>query len=206
MKQKQYSVTEVFQSIQGEGYHAGTPAFFIRFAGCNLRCPWCDTNFSPRSKMTAKQLVAAVPKGTSLIVLTGGEPTMQVDADLIDCLLNAAPLVAIETNGTRMIPEDWPVWITVSPKARVRCLLQVADEIKLVLPQPGVTASQMKAVWLPSLRHGPSLNGRPCMWVQPLDMVIYKQDGSVIVNKECAKAIQSGWGLSLQLHKLIGCR
>lgn len=171
---KTYMVKERFRTIQGEGYHVGTPALFIRLAGCNMwsgraedrdrdadrhraACPrWCDTDFVGGTRMTAEQ-VCDTPVGghpTPLIVLTGGEPLLQIDGELLHELAVAYPeaRIAIETNGT-VRPEWFPLdgtarsicwdaepivrvpWITLSPKrSRSETVLPWADEIKLVVP------------------------------------------------------------------------
>lgn len=115
-----YPINEIFYSIQGEGALAGTPAHFIRFAGCNLTCHWCDTNFSVTTKMHVKDIVKilnSVPNSGNLVVLTGGEPTLQNLAPLTAALIMDGYRIQIETNGTMLdrIPNEVD-WITVSPK------------------------------------------------------------------------------------------
>ena len=107
-----YKVNEIFYTLQGEGAHSGIPAVFIRFSGCNLRCPWCDTDFTDFSEMTAEQIVAEaidlydIPnERRKMVVLTGGEPSLQVDKPLINALHAAGFYICIETNGTRPLPE-----------------------------------------------------------------------------------------------------
>jgi len=101
----------------------GIPAVFVRFSGCNLRCPWCDTEFTEYTEKTAEQIVAQVTElydipneRRKMVVLTGGEPSLQVDKTLIDALHEAGFYICIETNGTRPLPEGIN-WITCSPKA-----------------------------------------------------------------------------------------
>jgi organic radical activating enzyme len=178
---KTYVIKERFRTIQGEGFHVGTPALFIRFAGCNMwnsaeddrerdavrnraACPrWCDTDFVGGERLTADQVVdhAAASRPTPLVVLTGGEPLLQVDVPLLAAVHRAMPeaTIAIETNGT-VRPSWWwnddevrgpgyPVvqvvdgwqhvaprpWMTMSPKrARYETVLPWADELKLVVP------------------------------------------------------------------------
>jgi len=144
-----YPVNEIFRSIQGEGYHAGTPAIFIRLAGCNLSCPWCDTDHSEKERLTAKEILARVhalePSSAtiSMVVLTGGEPTIHPLIPLLDELKNH--YVAIETNGA--LPSELVHlrrdrllldWVTISPKEEpTNEILQIfkwnASEIKVVL-------------------------------------------------------------------------
>lgn len=117
-----YRVNEIFYTLQGEGAHSGIPAVFIRFSGCNLRCPWCDTDFSEYTEMSADEIVTEalalydIPnERRKMVVLTGGEPSLQVDKPLIDALHAAGFYICIETNGTRPLPEGID-WITCSPK------------------------------------------------------------------------------------------
>lgn len=159
-----YRVKEIFPTLQGEGALAGTPAVFVRFAGCNLwsgraedrerdaakhadypvHCPlWCDTDFVDGEDLAEDEIIdrirAAMP-GTKLIVLTGGEPLLQVGRDLLFALkqkTGSSPVIAIETNGTRPFPMErqaW-LWITVSPKVPPAELKVVhGDELKVVWP------------------------------------------------------------------------
>ena len=120
-----YPVSELFTSIQGEGFHTGTPAHFIRLAGCNLNCEWCDTDHSERERLTPEQIVERLHLKRSevtMVVLTGGEPTIHDLVPLLKTLReqNKIKVIAIETNGTHV--EKWleyrefDVWITLSPK------------------------------------------------------------------------------------------
>src|SRR5882757_8078438 len=146
-----YTVKEVFYTLQGEGANIGRPAVFIRFAGCNLWsgreqdrgkaiCQFCDTDFVGGDRWHAEGLADHAarlwPAGNSgrFAVLTGGEPLLQVDAPLIAALKHQAFQIAIETNGTFPPPVGID-WICVSPKAGTRLALLEADEIKLVFPQ-----------------------------------------------------------------------
>lgn len=129
-------ITEIFHSIQGEGYHAGTPAVFVRGTGCNLACDFCDTDFSPRERLTPAEVaarVAAFP--CRFVVLTGGEPTLQVPGfrALVDLLHAAGCYVTLETNGTSLdtLGADW---VTVSPKLgqKGEWNLKRGHELKLI--------------------------------------------------------------------------
>lgn len=132
-------VNEIFYSLQGEGYHSGVPSVFVRFSGCNLRCPFCDTDHSSGSGMTDDEIVAEINRYPAhWIILTGGEPSLQIDEDFLHTLHNATgKRIAIETNGTNALPNGID-WITVSPKTgiggNVELPLRVAlaDEIKVV--------------------------------------------------------------------------
>ncbi len=153
-----YSVKEIFYTLQGEGANAGTPAVFCRFAGCNLwsgheadragaTCDFCDTDFvgtdgtgggkfaSPAQLADAVE--GAWPSGARhrLVICTGGEPLLQLDAAAIDAFHERGFRVAIETNGT-IAPPPGIDWICVSPKAGAPLVLDRGDELKLVFPQP----------------------------------------------------------------------
>lgn len=143
-----YAANEIFYSLEGEGVRAGTPNVFVRFTGCNLRCAKegeagfdCDTEFLSGRMLTLTELVdqvelaAAVASGTvkrPWVTLTGGEPGLQVDDELIAALHNRGFMVAIETNGTQKLPDGLD-WITVSPKSAEHTLKQLkAHEVKYV--------------------------------------------------------------------------
>ena len=130
-----YRINEIFRSLQGEGFHAGCPAVFVRFAGCNLACPFCDTDFSSFETLNADAIVGRctgllnnMPAG--LLVLTGGEPSLQTDDELVTSLHQAGFYVCVETNGTHPLPEGID-WITCSPK-KAPVVLTRADELKVL--------------------------------------------------------------------------
>ena len=125
-------INEIFESLQGEGFHTGTPAVFVRFSGCNLACPFCDTDHRAFTTMTDEQIAAAVAQfKPELVVLTGGEPGLQVSDRLIDLLHAEGRKVAIETNGTCTLPAGID-WVTVSPKEGSTPVLTAANEVKVV--------------------------------------------------------------------------
>ncbi|MBP5641807.1 MAG: radical SAM protein, partial [Paludibacteraceae bacterium] len=127
-----YKVNEIFYSLQGEGLHTGEPAIFIRFSGCNLACPWCDTDHKAFTEMTAEQITSKCNHyPAQLVVLTGGEPALQADDALIAALHDAGYYIAIETNGTHSLPDDID-WVTCSPKEGSHVVLSEADEVKIV--------------------------------------------------------------------------
>lgn len=206
-----YAVKEIFLTLQGEGFHAGRLAVFVRFAGCNLwsgreedrgkggSCArWCDTNFRGTDGPgggrfeTAADLAHAASDawgdrgGQPFVVLTGGEPTLQVDRALCDALRARAFTIAIETNGTHSIPAV--DWITLSPKAGARVVLRGAHEVKAVWPQEGLCLDDFAEM-------------STHRYVQPLD----GPDMEANV-KACLDVIRADtrWRLSLQTHKLIG--
>ena len=149
-----YKINEIFYTLQGEGAHSGIPAVFVRFSGCNLHCPWCDTDFSDFTEMSAEQIVAEVKElydipneRRKMVVLTGGEPALQVDKELVDALHQAGFYICIETNGTRPLPEGID-WITCSPKEGTRPALKQVQEVKVVFTgmyDPEVWREQLSA-------------------------------------------------------------
>lgn len=126
---KTYRVNEIFYSLQGEGAYTGVPMVFVRFAGCNMRCPFCDTQHEPYTMMTAQEIRAQIMAfGCNTVCLTGGEPTLQVTEELIAEAFDGFR-VHMETNGSNTIPQgvDWAV---VSPKGRV--MVTQCQELKLL--------------------------------------------------------------------------
>ena len=211
-----YAVKEIFYTLQGEGGQAGRAAVFCRFAGCNLWsgreedraqavCRFCDTDFVGTDGAgggkfaTAQALAEAVrshwpsPKGTSaqgkpLVVCTGGEPLLQLDAPLIDALHAQGFEIAVETNGTQPIPPGLD-WVCVSPKAGSELVATAGDELKLVFPQPGAMPDQFEPL---AFRH---------FFLQPMDGPLREQHTEAAV-AYCMTHPQ--WRLSLQTHKLLG--
>ena len=206
-----YKVHEIFFTLQGEGVHSGIPAVFIRFSGCNLRCPWCDTEFAKYTQMTAEQIVAEaldlydVPnERRKMCVLTGGEPALQVDKTLIDALHAAGFYICIETNGTRELPEGID-WITCSPKEKTNLSLRRVNEVKVVFTgtyDPEIWRTQLEAEhWmLQPLRY----NGE---WLMMSGIDEWENDSNDNLD-ETVRYILSHpfWRLSVQLHKIAGLR
>ncbi|MBO7544103.1 MAG: radical SAM protein [Bacteroidales bacterium] len=195
---KKYLVNEIFLSLQGEGYWMGTPMVFLRFSGCNLRCPFCDTDHSSSTPYTLDALVAAVSAAASSVrrvCLTGGEPALQVDAALLDALHAAGFAVHIETNGTRPLPPGID-WVTLSPKSDFveapSPALEAADEIKVVFI-PGKTDAER---WLafPARHH----------FLQPC--YSSETDSSNVSETVAYILAHPSWRLSLQTHRLLGIR
>ena len=193
-----YHLNDIFYSLQGEGYNTGRPAVFVRFSGCNLHCPFCDTYFTTRTDYTLTDLLAALTAlrsdcvsgltaQRSLIVLTGGEPSLQVDEPLINALHKAGFEIAIETNGTHTLPEGID-WITCSPKEGSKVVLNKVNELKVVYTGQDVE------------RYYNSIPASVC-YLQPCT----QHDGSTNVADviDYIKA-HPHWRLSLQTHKIIG--
>ena len=125
-------INEIFYSLQGEGFHTGTPAVFIRFSGCNLRCPFCDTRHEEGTLMSDEQLIEALAAyPCRMVILTGGEPSLWIDEALIERLHQAGKYICIETNGTHPLPNGID-WVTCSPKEGAPVVLTHIDEVKVV--------------------------------------------------------------------------
>ncbi|HEV2445568.1 MAG TPA: 7-carboxy-7-deazaguanine synthase [Candidatus Sulfopaludibacter sp.] len=205
-----YAVKEIFYTLQGEGAQTGRAAVFCRFAGCNLWtgreadragavCTFCDTDFvgvdgpGGGKFATAATLADAVAakwtsEGARLVVCTGGEPLLQLDAPLIDALHARGFKIAIETNGTLAAPPGID-WICVSPKADAPLAQMSGQELKLVFPQEGVDPERFAA--LPFER----------FFLQPMDG---PQREAAIKAAIAYCLAHPKWRLSLQTHKLIG--
>jgi 7-carboxy-7-deazaguanine synthase (Cx14CxxC type) len=206
-----YQVKEIFYTLQGEGANAGTPAVFCRFAGCNLwsgreedrataKCRFCDTDFVgtdgpgggkfETADALARACRAAVTAsyGPAMVVLTGGEPMLQVDQDLIDALHGRGFSIAIETNGTLAVP-DGIDWVCVSPKAGQPLVQLWGDELKLVYPQAGIDPAQYQLL---EFEH---------RFLQPMDGP--DQAANTLAAIAYCKA-NPPWRLSVQTHKVLG--
>jgi len=199
-------VNEIFYSLQGEGHYTGTPAVFVRFAGCNLRCWFCDTDFEKGDEMSEDEIVEAVLQyPTRYVVITGGEPTLQITASLCDKLHAHGLYMMMETNGTRPLPEGCQIdWITCSPKlidveegkrkiATIR--LRHIDELKVVFED---SSTQDMALYeqIPATEY----RLQPCDTQDPLC-------NQAILNKTIKYILQHPkWKLSLQTHKILHVR
>lgn len=188
-----YRVNEIFYSLQGEGAQTGRPAAFLRFSGCNLRCPFCDTDFRQGTDMSGDDILRQLADyPTRYAVLTGGEPSLQVDDALVTLLHRAGYTLAIETNGTHPLP-DGIDWVTVSPKEGGDVVLTHADELKVVYLGQEVE------------RYAAAIDA-PLHFLQPCAREV---DGTVTDNREavieyCLR--HPHWRLSLQTHKMVGIR
>lgn len=186
-------LAEIFYSIQGEGEHTGKPAVFVRLAGCNLSCGFCDTDYSLKFFATVDDVVAKVReigKECPTVVLTGGEPFAQREAiDLIEALRKDGRRVHIESNGTIAsdLPED--VWLTVSPKERVdERMAKRANEVKLIVDE------RVPENWLELFAD------KKTLLLQPEG----NKPKNVAIALDYAKAHPGRFRLSLQTHKFIG--
>lgn len=180
-----YRVNEIFYSLQGEGYYTGTAAVFLRFSGCNRRCAFCDTDFSAFTEMTADEIVGAVSSYPARhIVVTGGEPLMQLDDTLVRALRGAGFYIQIETNGSLPVPTGVD-WVTCSPKDAPWAIDRI-DELKVVYQGRDV---EQLAELLPAPRH----YLQPCSGLNTAEAIDY-----ILRHPR--------WRLSLQTHKLIDIR
>ena len=206
-----YAVKECFLTLQGEGVQAGRRAVFLRFAGCNLwsgreqdrataECSFCDTDFVGTDGQgggkfrSAAELAAHVEAlwgeghDQRLVVITGGEPMLQLDADLVKALHARGFCVALETNGTLPAVAGLD-WICVSPKAGTQIVQREGNELKLVWPQTGIDPAELEG-W--DFEH---------FMVQPMDCAERQQaiDAAVALAMERPR-----WRLTLQAHKVVG--
>lgn len=186
-------VNEIFYSLQGEGFHTGTASAFVRLSGCNLRCPFCDTDHAQGTEMTEEDIVTRVSQfPTQHVVITGGEPSLFLTTSLVELLHNAGKYVAVETNGTHALPPNVD-WITLSPKdsfvANATPQIEHCNEIKVVFDgSPIPTYSHIKA------EH---------RFLQPCDTG-FAERNALIVKKAVSYILSHPeWRLSLQTHKII---
>ena len=211
-----YLIKEIFYSLQGEGVNTGRPAVFVRFSGCNLwsgrqedrgniPCPFCDTDFVGTDGQnggvyeSTRELANAIGGHLSAsgqgayrpyVILTGGEPALQVDEALIEALHDRGWEIAIETNGTLPLPAGID-WVTVSPKAGTELVIRAGSELKLLFPLRGADPVSFEGL---GFRH---------FVLQPVD------DPSLEENTRLALAwclAHPGWRLGLQTHKILKIR
>lgn len=192
-------VNEIFYSLQGEGFHTGTPAVFIRLAGCNLHCAFCDTDHVSFMEMSEEEIVAAVADyPASLVVVTGGEPALQLTESLVDRLHVENRFVAVETNGTRPLPGNVD-WITLSPKHtfvghRGKVVLTYADEVKMVFDGIHRVDDMLGEVEADNY------------FVQPCDTGDVRRNQLIV--RQCVDFVKRNppWRLSLQTHKILNIK
>lgn len=209
-----YSVKEIFYTLQGEGANAGRPAVFCRFSGCNLwsgreedrasaTCKFCDTDFVGTNgdgggKFASADALAdaieaqwpAADRRRRFVVLTGGEPLLQVDEELTTALHSRGFTIAVETNGT-VAPPAGIDWICVSPKAGTTIVVRKGQELKLVFPQVGADPNDFAELAFENF------------YLQPMDGINAAENTARAVSF-CQS--HPHWNLSVQTHKLIGIR
>ncbi len=193
-----YDLVEIFESLQGEGRNTGRPCVFVRFAGCNLACPWCDTDVKKRFSESLEELVAEISRfKPKSVVLTGGEPTT-VDGmpELVAALKERGYWIAVETNGTN--DADWLQfvdYVACSPKAEFPEAIKLtrADEVRVVASSESVVS------FCQSVRGG----------IAAVDYYVSPCERDGDIDFATAKSVLSqldGWSLSVQLHKILGFR
>ncbi|MGY0218665.1 7-carboxy-7-deazaguanine synthase [Endozoicomonadaceae bacterium StTr2] len=213
-----YSVKEMFYTLQGEGAHVGRPAIFCRFSGCNLWsgreqdrssaiCNFCDTQFVgtdgegggkfATAEVLAETLLSYWPENSGVhpfIVCTGGEPLLQLDRELINALHARDFEIAIETNGTKHIPEGID-WVCVSPKGTAEVVVTQCDELKLVYPQPEAMPERFANIKATHYYLSPMASPH---W-QPGD-ALYQDNVTKETIEYCRQ--HPKWKLNLQTHKV----
>lgn len=194
-----FRVNNIFYSLQGEGRNTGRAAAFVRFAGCNLRCTFCDTDYTAFTLMSAEDIVLRISTYKSrFVVLTGGEPTLQADESFVDLLHQHGFEVAMESNGTMPAPANLD-WLTVSPKNKGIWALREKhwrqpDELKIVFNEDTHPEDFALPASLP----------KPCLcYLQPCDTGDERRNKAIV--QRCVEYIKTHphWRLSLQTHKLI---
>ena len=206
-----YTIKEIYYTLQGEGYHTGRPAIFIRFSGCNLWsgkekdrkkaiCNWCDTDFlgtngTNGGKYSAKNIKKKIldlwplnVESLPYVILTGGEPLLQIDDKLVRNIHEAGFEIGLETNGT-LNPPDGIDWICVSPKANTDLILLKGNELKVVYPQSGINPRIYEKL---QFEH---------FFIQPMDGTDQQK-----TTKKSKDFVMKNpvWKLSIQTHKILG--
>ena len=201
MKRK---INEIFYSLQGEGFHSGVPSVFVRFSGCNLKCPFCDTSHEAGTMMTDEEIIAEINEyPAQWIVLTGGEPALHISRGFVMKLKKATgKKVSIETNGTVKLPAGID-WITVSPKKGIcgddllgKVIIEKADEIKVVDLDQDLEPYFSLPCRRPSTR----------MYLQPC----YVPDAAqreINMHRTVRRVLSDPrWTLSTQIHRFLNIR
>lgn len=217
-----YAVNEVFQSIQGEAHHAGTPSVFVRLQGCAVGCPWCDTKhtwaLNPGQEVSTEQMLAKAADASTFarmtqddilsvvsrfnarhVVITGGEPCTYDLRGLTDALLRAGRSVQIETSGTQPVRVAPETWVTVSPKLGMPGGFVVRDEALARADEIKLPVGKMADVErLSALIAGKITTDE--IWLQPISR-------SQKATELClSQAIARNWKLSVQIHQFLGVR
>jgi len=207
-----YSIKEIYYTLQGEGFHTGRSAIFVRFSGCNLWsgreedrhkaiCKFCDTDFwgtdgIEGGKYEGLDLIKKIqdlwPLESKEIfaVFTGGEPALQMDQELVNLLKEHKIEIAIETNGTLALPSNID-WVCVSPKANTEIKIQKGNELKIVFPQLGIDPKKFEHM---DFEH---------FYLQPMDSV-EQEENTFKVQEYCL--LHPKWKMSLQTHKILGIK
>ncbi|MDE5821023.1 MAG: 7-carboxy-7-deazaguanine synthase QueE [Paramuribaculum sp.] len=181
-------VNEIFYSLQGEGYYTGMPAVFLRLSGCNMNCSFCDTDHSLYTEMSTGEIIEEINRFPSKhIVITGGEPALQLTDSFIEELHKHDFYIQVETNGTLRLPEKID-WITCSPKSDKAALKRV-NEIKIIY-------DGVKPIFTPEIE-------AEIYCLQPLDCGDKKKNQDILQATIEYILKNPQWRLSLQTHKLL---
>ena len=220
---RRMKVNEIFYSLQGEGKYTGTAAVFLRLSGCNMRCWFCDTEHEEGTEMTEEEITERVSQYPARhIVITGGEPTMQLNGKLTQLLHERGFYIQIETNGSLPLKEDTLVdWITCSPKGN-EIRIQRIDELKLLFTEEYLEKYkevEASCRCLQAIDNGNDTQGKPCYdteqssydtGLQPYDTPSATETSNLKPQTSNLNEVISyikehpEWRLSLQTHKLIG--
>lgn len=208
-----YRMREIFSSVQGEGRNTGIPATFIRFAGCNLSCPWCDTRRHTKMMLTLTEIMAEVRKlKNRAVIVTGGEPTMVAGlGDVLSKLKNEGYWLALETNGLRSIPEvEMFDYVAVSPKYFYRTkyvggsILKKADEVRIVAEASGMED------FCRMMRESIAATD---YYISPLDengKMHYRRAFNLMQKLNSSVSMKTApwppWSVSIQTHKVLGLK
>jgi len=198
---KALKISEVFDSIQGEGFWTGTPCLFVRFAGCNLKCPWCDTKYAwkPFEELDVGRLLARIQAYVPrTVVLTGGEPTIQNPESMLKLVAGIKhkikAFIMVETNGVEVpqwiLQKDLIDWVTVSPKRGSEWRTYHASEIKVVYDNH--TTKELEEFEVMAMK-------------RKLPLFLQPKDNNQEEIEKCIKIIKKRnfWRLSLQIHKIL---
>ena len=208
-----YRMREIFSTIQGEGRNTGLPATFIRFAGCNLSCPWCDTRHQIKKMLTLTEIMANVRKlNNRAVIVTGGEPTMVVGiGDVLSKLKDEGYWLALETNGLKSIPEiEMFDYVAVSPKYFYRTkyvgdlILKKADEVRIV-----AESTEMES-FCRKMRESITATD---YYISPLDedgKMHYRRAFNLMLKLNSSVSVKMApwppWSISIQTHKVLGLK
>ncbi len=191
-------INEIFYSLQGEGHFTGVPSIFIRFAGCNLKCPFCDTQHEPYEEMSMQDIIDRIKGFVGRhVVFTGGEPSLQLTADICCQLKDLGYDIQVETNGTHELPEGCIDWVTCSPKdafcKNAEIKVSHIDEVKVVFDGKTDVSRYLDI-------------DAQCYSLQPCDTGNEKENKEITA--KCVDYILAHpkWRLSLQTHKILYIR
>ena len=192
-------VNEFFVSLQGEGHFTGTPSFFLRLSGCNLQCPFCDTSHQTFMELSEDTIVEEASREKPRhIVITGGEPALQLTGSLVEKLHEAGFFVQIETNGTLPLPSGID-WVTCSPKPPhpIKDGLRI-DELKVLYTGKDFSLPDYLAPYI--------AEAEVQLYLQPLDTGNQEQNRAILLGAIDYVMEHPEWKLSLQTHKMIGIK